>query len=93
LASLSTDPASMESPAWHEEELAERERKIESRETKFVDWKRAKADIRRRNRNSIESLLRMRLLEPILVAVFEREIPILLVTRSVLLEIFLGHHV
>ena len=41
----------------------------------------------------MESLLRMRLLEPVLVAVFERQIPILLVTRSVLLEILLGHHV
>jgi len=41
----------------------------------------------------MESLLRMRLLEPILVAVFERQIPILFVTRSLLFEIFLGHHV
>ena len=28
--SLSADPAAIESPAWHEEELAERERKIDS---------------------------------------------------------------
>ena len=35
--------------AWHEEELAERERKIESGEAKFVEWEKAKADIRRRN--------------------------------------------
>jgi putative addiction module component (TIGR02574 family) len=46
--SLSTDSATVESPAWHEEELAEREQKIESGEAKFVEWEKAKADIRRR---------------------------------------------
>jgi hypothetical protein len=46
--SLSADSAAMESPAWHEEELRERERKIASGEAKFVDWEKAKADIRRR---------------------------------------------
>jgi putative addiction module component (TIGR02574 family) len=46
--SLSADPVMIESPAWHEEELRERERKIESGEAKFVDWEKAKADIRRR---------------------------------------------
>src|SRR2546430_16323347 len=46
--SLSADPAAIESPAWHEEELAERERKIESGEAKFVEWEKAKAEIRRR---------------------------------------------
>ena len=46
--SLSGDPAAIESPAWHEDELAERERKIESGEAKFVEWEKAKADIRRR---------------------------------------------
>ncbi len=46
--SLSADPAAIESPAWHEEELADRERKIASEETKFVEWERAKADVRRR---------------------------------------------
>ena len=45
--SLSADPATIESPAWHEEELVERERKIESGEAKFVEWEKAKADIRR----------------------------------------------
>src|SRR6476660_8304335 len=35
----------------------------------------------------------MRLPEPVLVTVFETEIPILLVTRSLLLEILLSHHV
>jgi putative addiction module component (TIGR02574 family) len=46
--SLSVDPAAIKSPAWHEEELAERERKIESGEAKFVEWEKAKAEIRRR---------------------------------------------
>lgn len=34
--SLSVDPAAVESPAWHEEELRERERKIEAGEAKFI---------------------------------------------------------
>jgi putative addiction module component (TIGR02574 family) len=46
--SLLADPAAIESPMWHEEELRERERKIKSGETKFVAWEEAKADIRRR---------------------------------------------
>ena len=46
--SLSADPATVESPAWHEEQLRERERKIDSGESKFVDWEKAKADIRRK---------------------------------------------
>jgi hypothetical protein len=45
--SLSANPATVESPTWHEEELRERERKIESGEAKFTDWEKAKADIRR----------------------------------------------
>ena len=45
---LSANPAGIESPAWHEEELRERERKIESGEAKFIDWQTAKADIRHR---------------------------------------------
>ena len=45
--SLSADPTAIKSLAWHEEELAERERKIESGEAKFVEWEKAKADIRR----------------------------------------------
>lgn len=45
---LSVDPTKIESPAWHEEELRERERKIASGEAKFIDWEAAKADIRRR---------------------------------------------
>ena len=44
--SLSVDPAAIESPPWHAEELVERERKIDSGEAKFVEWEKAKADIR-----------------------------------------------
>ena len=46
--SLSVDPAAIESPPWHAEELVERERKIESGEAKFVEWEKAEADIRHR---------------------------------------------
>lgn len=46
--SLSADPGAVESPAWHDEELRERERKIQSGESKFISWEEAKADIRRR---------------------------------------------
>ena len=46
--SLSADAAAIESPARHEEELRERERKIESGEAKFIDWEQAKDEIRRR---------------------------------------------
>jgi len=46
--SLSADHAGIESPPWHEKELAEREQKVESGETTFVDWEKAKAEIRRR---------------------------------------------
>ncbi len=35
--SLSGDPAAIESPAWHEDELAERERKIESAGFRFYE--------------------------------------------------------
>ncbi len=41
------DPGAVESPAWHEKELRERERNIESGESKFVEWEKAKVDIRR----------------------------------------------
>jgi putative addiction module component (TIGR02574 family) len=46
--SLSADPGAIESPVWHEEELRERERKIAAGEAKFIDWEKAKANIRRR---------------------------------------------
>ena len=45
--SLSANPDAIESPAWHEEELRVREAQIASGEAKFVDWEKAKAEIRR----------------------------------------------
>jgi putative addiction module component (TIGR02574 family) len=45
---LSANPEAVESPAWHEEELRVREEKIASGESKFIDWEKAKADIRGR---------------------------------------------
>ena len=45
--SLSVNPDAVESPAWHEEELRERERKIASGEAKFINWQEAKVDIHR----------------------------------------------
>jgi putative addiction module component (TIGR02574 family) len=46
--SLSANPGAVESPAWHENELREREQNIASGKSEFVEWKKAKADIRRR---------------------------------------------
>jgi Putative addiction module component len=40
--SLSADPAAVESPAWHEEELAERERRIASGRLSSSSGKRRK---------------------------------------------------
>jgi hypothetical protein len=45
---LSANPAEIDSPAWHEEELRQRERRIATGEAKFIDWEKAKADIRSR---------------------------------------------
>ena len=47
-ASLSANPETIESPAWHEEELRVREAGVASGEAKFVDWEKAKEEIRRR---------------------------------------------
>jgi hypothetical protein len=44
---LSANPEQIESPAWHEEELRVREAQIESGEAKFLDWEKAKDEIRR----------------------------------------------
>jgi putative addiction module component (TIGR02574 family) len=46
--SLSSKPEAVKSPAWHEKELRDREQDIESRKSKFIDWEKAKAHIRRR---------------------------------------------
>ncbi len=40
--------AELESPAWHEEVLVERERQLEAGEASFIDWERAKGLIRKR---------------------------------------------
>ena len=46
-ASQSANPEAIESPAWHEEELRVREARVASDEAKFVDWEKAKEEIRR----------------------------------------------
>ena len=46
-ASLSANPEAIEAPAWHEEELRVREARVASDEAKFVDWEKAKEEIRR----------------------------------------------
>jgi len=45
--SLSANPDAIESPAWHEEDLRVREAQVASGEAKFLDWEKAKAEIRR----------------------------------------------
>ncbi|HEY7214899.1 MAG TPA: addiction module protein [Thermoanaerobaculia bacterium] len=45
---LSRDPEALESPAWHEDVLRERDEQIAAGEAEFVDWEEAKADIRSR---------------------------------------------
>jgi putative addiction module component (TIGR02574 family) len=45
--SLSADPAAVESPDWHQDELRVRETRIESGDAKFVDWEKSKTNIRR----------------------------------------------
>ncbi|HYJ05154.1 MAG TPA: addiction module protein [Chthoniobacterales bacterium] len=45
---LSEQPDAIESPVWHEKELRVSEAQVESGEARFVDWDRAKAEIRRR---------------------------------------------
>ena len=45
---LSRNPDALESPAWHEEVLRERQQQIASGEAVFLDWEHTKADIRRR---------------------------------------------
>ena len=44
---LSRD-ANLESPAWHEEVLVERDQQVEAGEAHFMDWEQAKAEIRLR---------------------------------------------
>ena len=46
-ADLSRNADALESPEWHRDVLAERERRITSGEAHFSDWEQAKANIRR----------------------------------------------
>lgn len=43
---LARTPESIESPAWHKEILDERRQRITEGKARFVDWERAKAEIR-----------------------------------------------
>jgi hypothetical protein len=45
---LSRNADLLESPAWHEEVLRERDRQLETGEASFMDWEQAKAHIRKR---------------------------------------------
>lgn len=45
---LCRDPDALESPAWHEDVLRERDQQVAAGEAEFVDWEEAKADIRSR---------------------------------------------
>ncbi len=45
---LSRSPDTLESPAWHEDVLRERQQLIDSGEASFMDWEQAKAHIRSR---------------------------------------------
>ena len=44
--SLPATPEQIEWPAWHGEELRVREAQVASGEAKFVDWEKAKREIR-----------------------------------------------
>ena len=45
-ADLSRDEAQLESPAWHEDALREREANIQSGKETFIDWETAKKQLR-----------------------------------------------
>jgi len=45
---LSRDDESVESPAWHADELAATEQRVASGEEHFVDWEAAKRQLRKR---------------------------------------------
>ena len=44
---VSAKPEDIESPAWHDDELRVREAQVASGQAKFVDWEKAKEEIRR----------------------------------------------
>jgi Putative addiction module component len=43
---LSRDETEYESPAWHEEELAATERRVENGKEQFIVWEKAKTQLR-----------------------------------------------
>ena len=45
-ADLSRNEAQLESPAWHEEVLREREARVKSGQETFIDWETAKKQLR-----------------------------------------------
>jgi len=45
---LSRNPERFESPSWHKDILEETDRRIVSGEARFVDWEKAKVEIRNR---------------------------------------------
>jgi Putative addiction module component len=47
-ADLSRHEAQLESPAWHQQVLQEREARVESGRESYVDWEAAKAALRQR---------------------------------------------
>jgi hypothetical protein len=47
---LSQNEAEFESPAWHEDELAETQRRLDSGQEQVLDWEQAKADLRKRTK-------------------------------------------
>ncbi len=47
-ASLSRDEKNVESPPWHEEVLKEREQRLKSGQAKFMNWEKAKRELRER---------------------------------------------
>jgi hypothetical protein len=47
-ADLSREPDALESPAWHEDILRERQQRLAAGEASFMGWEQAKAYIRSR---------------------------------------------
>ena len=45
-ADLSRNAAQFQSPAWHEQVLREREQQLKSGEDTFIDWEKAKQQLR-----------------------------------------------
>jgi hypothetical protein len=45
---LSREPRNIKSPEWHRQAFKEREARIASGQAKFIDWEKAKKELRRR---------------------------------------------